>query len=316
MGEKAPALSVILVTDTYETIRPVLERLRAQPVRDQIEILLLTPARGAVEPTMADTADFAALRVLEIDSIQSHAAARAVGVREARAKIVFIGETHTYAHEGWAETLIEAHREWDVVVPAFGNANPASALSWAGFLSDYGSWGEGREPGRVGSWPGFNTSYRRSTLLEFGDQLELALQAGDAIRTGVLERGGRVRFEPTVRIDHLNVDRLGPWIDERYLCGLLMAADRATGWSWLRRIAYAFASPLIASLLLWRTSGAVLRALRQARLPAGSIPAWVLGTLVRTAGEAIGYAVGAGDAPRSRMNDYELHKVEYARSST
>ena len=37
-----PALSVILPTDTYETVRNELTALRRQTVRDQLEIVIIT----------------------------------------------------------------------------------------------------------------------------------------------------------------------------------------------------------------------------------------------------------------------------------
>jgi hypothetical protein len=42
-----------------------------------------------------------------------------------------------------AEILARAHAgPWDAVVPSLFNDNPATALSWASFLMDYGSWAD------------------------------------------------------------------------------------------------------------------------------------------------------------------------------
>ena len=71
-------------------------------------------------------AGFAAFRVVEHDPMQLPAA-RAAGVRAAGAPVVFVGETHTYPHERWAEALIAAHEHaWTAVTPGSAPA-PARA---------------------------------------------------------------------------------------------------------------------------------------------------------------------------------------------
>ena len=63
-----PVLSVILPTDTYATIRPVIDRLRRQTVHDQIEVVLVAPSAEAVRGLEAHSADFAGIRIVEAPS--------------------------------------------------------------------------------------------------------------------------------------------------------------------------------------------------------------------------------------------------------
>lgn len=49
MRSAPPELSVVLPTDDYETIRPVIERLRAQTIRDRLEIVLVASEPRAIE---------------------------------------------------------------------------------------------------------------------------------------------------------------------------------------------------------------------------------------------------------------------------
>jgi hypothetical protein len=41
-----PAISVILGTDLYETVRPVVECLRRQTVKDRLELVIIAPRRS------------------------------------------------------------------------------------------------------------------------------------------------------------------------------------------------------------------------------------------------------------------------------
>lgn len=314
----APQLSVILATDTWATIRPVVGCLLAQTIRERIEIVFVSPAVDALRAEMDPLPEFAAVRFVAVGSLVPLGSARAAGVGAVTAALVFMGETHTYAHPGWAAALVAAADESRaVVVPAFGNANPSGALSWAGFLSDYGPWTEGGAPGEIDFFPINNAAYRLAFLCEFGDDLAHALSHGDRIVVGLRARGYRAWFEPSARIDHLNVARTGAWIDERFVAGAVIGWNRGAQWSLARRALYVCASPLIPFVLLARTISGVRAAAQRRRLPRGTLPAMVLGAFVKAAGEAIGYArLGNGGAAEVRMTEYEVHKVGYAQPAS
>ncbi|HZR84103.1 MAG TPA: hypothetical protein VFD92_23605 [Candidatus Binatia bacterium] len=309
----APELSVVLVTDGDDTIRPVVERLHRQTARDRLEVLLVAPAGARAGVGFRDAArDFARLTVLEVESIAPLAAARAAGIRAASAPLVFVGETHTFPHPGWAAALLAAHRgPWVAVAPGFGNANPKGALSWAGFLSDYGRWVAGLPAGEIPEVPLYNASYRRSALLDLGDRLVPALSHGDELPIRLRAAGHRVYFEPTARIDHANVARPRAWLDERFASGVLIGSHRARTWSALRRVAYVAGAALIPVVLVARVLPGVRRTARHARLPAGTLTAIVVGAIVKAAGELVGYAGGRTESPEMRMHEYEVHKLAY-----
>ncbi len=306
-------MSIILATDSYETIRPVVRRLVRQTVRDQLEIVLISPPEGSIQPDHPELQGFAGVRVLSVESLYPLAAARTAGVRAATAPLVFIGETHTYPHPDWAAALLEAHRPpWVAIAPGFDNANPRGALSWAIFLLDYGAWLHALPSGEVAVVPTHNVALERAVLLELGTDLEKALGHGDQLAIRFRAAGHRSYFEAAAKIEHLNVNRLAPWMGERFLGGLLVGGRRAERWSALRRLLYFCGSPLIPVVLLLRVHRAV-RALRASeRLPTGTVPALVVGALVSAVGEMLGYARGAGPVAKRQMMEYEVHKVRYA----
>ena len=125
---ESPALSVVLATDVYETIDPVVRALRAQTAHAELEVVLVIPDPGPLKTRVATLDDFAAVRVVEIESLVPLASARAAGVRAATAPIVYVGETHVFPEPGWAEALIEAH------AGPWGRSFPASATPTPGAL--------------------------------------------------------------------------------------------------------------------------------------------------------------------------------------
>ena len=313
MTPERPAISVILGTDTYETIRPVVECLRRQTVKDRVELVIIAPRRASLGMSDADGEGLAAVRFVEVGDVSRLAVARAAGVHAATAPIVVIGETHTYPDPRWAEALIRAHegQPWAVIVPGFGNANPNGPLSWAIFLLDYGRWLAGLPAGEIGLAPTHNASYKREVLLSI-PALETALAHGDELTLWLKSGGHRAYFEPSAVIDHLNVTQLAPWLHERFLGGRLIAGQRALRWPWWKRLLYIVGSPLIPVVILRRIWRGVRLTRRRTRLPFGTLPALIIGAMVSAMGEMVGYAWGMGTGAEEQMTEYEVHKARYA----
>ncbi len=305
-------MSAIVVTDRYRTIRRVLVSLRNQTVQGDIELVVVIPAGdrpGDDEPSLDG---FAAVKIVEMASIHPAPSARAAGIHAATAPIVFLGETHSFPLPGFAEALLDAHEgEWDIVVPGLSNANPETAWSWASFLMDYGTWYTTLPSGQIAGGPTWNVAYRKSLLADVAERLEIAMEHGDEMAEWLSARGVRVYFEPRAKLDHANVSMGKWWIEQRYLCGLLVANARRKRWPITKRILYVAASPLIPLVIMYRLRHAVRNLLASGNLPAGTLPILVLGTIVRTAGEVVGYIFGAKPAAQPRMDHYEVHKLAF-----
>ena len=304
-------LSVVLVTDRFETIESVIAAFDEGTARSETEIVIVVPAAQASGVDQARLGNFAAHRVVTVPDILPMPAARAAGVRATTAPVVFIGETHSFPHRDFARELIKAHEgPWDVVVPGLDNANPRGARSWSAFLLDYGYWLSALPEAEIRSGPTWNASYKREVLLDLGGVLDGALSSGDELPMALRERRKRFYFAPSAKISHVNLEARG-WIDERYLSGLVVGANRSKRWSAPRRAVYFAASPLIPLVLLHRNLDTLRALYRRGKLPWGSAAAIVAGSVVRTVGEAVGYLRGITPAAMLRMEDYELRKVSY-----
>lgn len=305
-----PALTVILATDTYARVEVAIESWRQQTIADSCELVLVTTSAAAMRSHTDGISGFHNINVVETTSIDSLSRARGVGVRSATGPSVFIAETHAYPDPALAATLVRAlEGPWAIVVPGFTNANPETGLSRAGFLSDYGAWVDGLPAGETQRMPSYNAGFRRSVLLEFGDRLEHAITFGDELFLGLRERGHKAYFDPGATINHVNLARFGPWMHERFLAGVLIGGYRSVRWSWLRRIAYAAASPLIPFVILSRITSGVRAEAGKSGLQPGTTAAIVFGAFVKAAGEFRGYLAGPGDTADSIMNRYEIRKL-------
>ncbi|HEV2047275.1 MAG TPA: glycosyltransferase [Chthoniobacterales bacterium] len=309
----APDLSVILPTDAYETIQPVLEHLCRQTVANRLEIVLVAPASAAMTKARAHEGEFAAIRLVQIASLSPLGAARAAGIRAATAPLIFVGETHSYLHPDAAEKLIAAAAAgpWASVTPGFANGNPTSLFSWAGFLADYARWSAYLPAGEIPEAPLYNALYHRDLLLSMGDRLEHMLTHGDELRMALQARGHRAYFEPAARIDHININSLFESIHEHFLAGRLIGSQRVDRWSWFRRLAYALGAGLIPFVLVWRVLPGVRRTAQVESIPIATLPAILLLNVAKAAGELVSYIAGRNLAQQAAMDDYEIHKLDY-----
>src|SRR5450755_4117416 len=141
-SSRVPVLSAILPTDSYETIRLVVEKLRRQTIAERIEFIVVATSSDAVAEVSRHESDFAAVRIVETRSLSPLAVPRVAGIRAARAPLIFVGETHSFLHSNAAEKLVAvmADEKWAAAVPGFENANPNSLWSWSAFLAAYGRW--------------------------------------------------------------------------------------------------------------------------------------------------------------------------------
>lgn len=312
-GGRPPAMSVVLVAfDGFESVRRTISHLRAQSARDRLELVFVAPSAAALALDLSEVEDFHSHRVVEIGGVNSTGAARAAGVRGARAGVVAFAEEHCYPEPGWAEALSARHAEgWAAVAPAVSNANPKTATSRANFLLSFAPWAEGAAAGEVERLPWHNTSYKRALLAGYGDALGAMLEAEGLVQSDLRSKGHRLYFETAARARHLNISRLSSYLGEQFHAGRRFAAalTRFERTPLARRLARACAAPLAVPL---RLSNVV----REARRPgrgldqlARAIVPLIAGLCAHSAGEALGHALGAGDSYR-RSSEFEFRHAE------
>ncbi len=307
-----PALSVILVTpDRYETIRETIRHLRAQTVKDKLEIVIVAPSLQRLDINKSELNEFLSFRVVESGSIKHFANARATGVHEARAPVVVFVEDHSFPGTTWAEALIKAHRQpWAAVGPVICNANPGSLMSWTNLLIEYGPWLDPTEAGMVDHLPGHNSSYKRKILLDYGPALEVMLEAESILHWDLRAKGHQLCLEPAAKTYHLNFSSVVPSIGLRFNVGRLFGSTRSRNWSFLRRFLYVTGAPLIPFVRLSRLWRELRRPGRPKRLMPHILPMVVAALVVDGFGEMIGYALGMGKAGEN-ISIMESHRYHY-----
>lgn len=305
-------MSVVVITpDKYGTIRKTIRHLRSQKICGRLELILVAPSAKDLRPDESELKNFLQHKVVEVGAVSSTARARAAGALEASAPVVAFAEDHAFPAPGWAEALINRHREdWAAVGPVMTNANPRSVTSWANLLIEYAQWLEPAEGGEREHLPGHNCSYKRDLLLQYGERLEAMLDAESILHWDLLRRGYKLYLEPGARTFHQNFSVQLPSLTLRFNGGRLFASSRARGWTIRRRAFFTCASPLIPLVRCLRITRELFRPGRPRHLLPRLLPALIIGLVFDGAGEMAGYAFGPGEA-MAKLSDMEFHRERY-----
>jgi|WetSurMetagenome_2_1015567.scaffolds.fasta_scaffold117789_2 hypothetical protein len=298
-GAPAPELSVIILAGRVrERAAASLRSVLAQQLRGGLEVLLVEAGGG--EPAPLAGSDDPRVRVLRPALPASIGTVRAGAVREARAPLVAFLEEHCVAAPGWAAALLEAHRQgWDGVSPEVHNANPGVAWSDLVALLNYLEYSPPARPGDRALLVGNNSSYRRDLLLSYAADLAPLLGSEPVLAWKMRADGHRIGAAPAARIHHLNEVTVESVCRGYVLWNRCLGATRARvfAWSTAHRIARIVATPAVP---VWRTARLLFAVGRKRRreLPflLATAPVAFLFYAAAAAGEAVGLALGAGDA--------------------
>ena len=307
-----PEISLIVITpDDLSAVENLVTHLQAQTVRDRLELVVVAPSAGMIDPEDDRLNDFGKVQVVEIGPMRTTAHARAAGIRQASAPVVALTEEHSFPQPDWAQILIRSHRErWASVGPAMENANPHSMLSWANLLIEYGPYLDPVPAGVVDYLPGHNSSYKRDVLLEYGVQLDRMLEAEYVLHDDLRAKGYELYLESAARTRHLNFSAPWAWISLRVNDGRAFAALRSERWSILRRMAYAVASPLIPFVRLSRIMWHMKRVATRCKLMPRVLPALITVLVTSAFGEMLGYIFGEGRTAE-RFPQMEFNRIDY-----
>ena len=314
---KAPEMSVVIVTpNDYAVIRRTIRFLRAQTVKDRLEVVIGAPSRAQLGLIESDLAGFHSHKVVEVGEIRILTEAKVATVAESSAPIVAFAEDHCYPEPGWAEALIAAHRkEHAAVGPLMRNANPATALSWTGLFLHYGCCIQPVLSGPCTNLPWHNTSYKRRLLLDYGSELASMLMVEGILFDDLRAKGHTLQLEPAAQTNHVNISIFSSWILHAFWGGRLFGAMRARKKKWpvWKRLICIAGSPLIPVMRIYKTAQRLREVGKGALLPR-MIPALLAGLLPHVVGQVTGYAVGLGHA-EERYSFFEMNRFLHVTSN-
>ena len=311
---RAPEMSVILVTPQGGVwIEKIVRCLHEQGPRDRIELVIVAPPDAVIDLSRSGGTGFHAVRVVRVPAIETTALARVAAIGVATAPVIALVEDHSFPQQGWAEALLKAHADgYAAVGPKVQNANPATLVSWANLLIEYGPWMAIQERTEMDHLPGHNCSYKRHLLQQYGDGLGAVLEAESVLHWELGKAGHRLLLDPAARVDHLNFSILSDSLVLRWRAGRAFAASRSAEWPVLRRGLFASGAPLIPAVRLLRTVR-FMGKMPELRRKLALIPVIAFLLIADAIGEGAGYLFGAGRV-RPRLARIELRREQHLRA--
>ncbi len=299
MTEARPSVSVVLVVGNQRARGArALASVLAQEALSEAEVLLVDAGRSE-HPPLPDS-DQPVVRVIRPADRPSFGELRAAGVREARAPLVAFLEEHSEALPGWLAAIRRAlEGPYAGAGGEVHNLNPGVGVSDGAWLTGYWRWHPPTTWREASIIPGHNSAYRRDLLLAYGAELGRVLQAD--VRLGWLLRGNghRLVIDPAIKFAHGHTTTLYETCRGFYLWDRCFGHQRATGWSWPRRVlraGVAMLSPIKRlAQLFWHLLRSRPRALATYFR---HLPTIAAGSCCSAAGLIAGILAGEGDAPR------------------
>ena len=224
--------------------------------------------------------------------------ARNIALTHARGKLIAFTDADCLPAPDWIESIVAAHKahpDEPVIGGVIENANPDSYVSWGAHLCSFAQWLPRGTIQRMDEVPTCCLSVKREIFERAGSFEEGVYSSDSAFFWRLAEIGIRPLCLPTIRVAHVNVDRVAELAMKMTERGRHFATLRARRFSRLRRQAYVALSPILPLRLLLKRTGQAIQAGSLTRFVQVS-PLVLLGLICWSIGEAQGYAGRGGEA--------------------
>jgi len=288
---QGPMISVIVPSfNARDTIGQALRALEEQRTSIPYEVIV-------VDSGSDDTAEIVSRECPGVTLVRSSerkyaGGARNLGIGHARGEILAFTDADCIVASDWVEAVAQAHNAPDPVIGgAVGNGNPASYMGWGYYFTEFNQWLPGAAGGPVDDVPGCCWSMKRWAYEKYGPFLEGTYCSDTAFHWRMAEDGFRPRFDPHLRVDHLNPERFRDYSRHEVLHGRCFATVRARTKHFTRGRAFChgLAAPLLPFMLFGRAAHRVLRKTTYHREFLWSLPVVFWGISAWCWGEFRGY---------------------------
>jgi hypothetical protein len=291
-----PDLSVVVPSvNGPAALLECLDALHRQRGNVTLEVLVPERCGGALAKDVE--ARFPRVRVLPVEDGTPIPEMRRVAFEAATADSVAVIEDHVMVPPEWASQMVAARRAGHRVVGgSVENGATERLVDRAAFLCEYGHLLEPQAPGPAPWLTGNNVVYERALLEEHRTVLAEG-RWEDRLHEALRQHGVTLESRPDIRVSHKMHYLPGEYARQRFLYSRSWAGMRADTMSPVKRARKLLLTTLLPPVLLFRivSRGWSRRELRADVLR--SLPHLLVFVVVWAAGEATGWAFGAGDAP-------------------
>ena len=290
-----PSLSVVVVTFYNSSyLKNCLTALEQQIGSPDMEIIVVCDEIIDNVPSLR--AQFPSVKFHHLSGLQTHEKLLAVGVGQARGKVVALTVNHCTPEQHWCAHIMEAHVD---PYSAVGGAvemgpQPDTAVNWAIHLYDESAYGYYQNPltrGPAKNLSVTNVSYKRKILTSMADFWANGFDV-PALNRALLAAGETIWLSPDIVVYQHRSMNFRQAIREPYGQGRSFAKIRAAKFAASKRLFYMFFSTLLPLLLLSRLIINIIRKRLYFSAVIRAFPFVLLFSILWSCGEFIGYITG------------------------
>ncbi len=291
---KEPKLSIVIASyNSVMTIGTCLDSLAAQACNAAFEIIVVDSSSDGTAELIAKR--FPDVKLHRFKERKYAGDARNIGIGAARAALIAFIDADCTAEVDWIEKILLAHKlPHPAIGGAIANANPNSAVGWAAYFTEFSQWMP-KTPAHISiDIAAANMSYKKELFADLGGFIEGTYCSDTEFHWRLKRSGKNLFFDPSIRINHQNIDRLGNLLGHEFHHGQSFARVRvkAKEFSVLSRSIYAALFPGIFTKLLINTAQNNLKNRVYLSQFIKTLPLLSLGLLSWSLGECMGYVKG------------------------
>lgn len=221
---KEPFVSVIIPAyNSSKTIAATLKSLKNQNFKGFETIVV---DNGSTDTSKEEIKNFKGVILLE-ELKKGPAAARNLGIKNARGDIIAFTDSDCYVNSDWLSKVIETfnnHKEAHAIAGSVLNAFPDNLISRASEITDFGllSYGKKNFPKWVRNAPTLNVAYKREVFdghNVFDDDIKYAAAEDSLFNWKIIKKGKRIFFNPEIKVTHFHRNTLNSFLRKKYLYG-------------------------------------------------------------------------------------------------
>lgn len=323
--DNAPELSVVvaIIAGGSAPMRNCLTALEASAMEHGVECLV--PYDDRLDGVAELSAQFRWVRFIDardkVDAVlfgdfsrEHHDILRAIGINQARGRIVALLEDHAAPPPGWCGAMLAAHRGSEAAIGGAVENGVDRLLNWAVYLCDFGRYMNPVPTGPAEFLSDSNISYKRPALERVKDQWQNAFHE-TAVNWELRSLGEQLRLDPDMVVYQARYGlRLIPALRERFVWGRSFAGTRAKDMSLVQRAIFCAVSVLLPFVLTLRIARLALAKRRHLNRVVPAMPLVFVLQIFWSLGELAGYVTGRTGGPEGISSEKDSYLESTSRT--
>ena len=223
---RTPIISVVIPSyNSMHTIRKCLDSVINQPVNIPYEIIVVDSSDDQTPEIMKNY--LPRVRYYHLSKKIIPAIARNIGIEKSFGEFIAFTDSDCIVDASWLLQIMEAHQSgYDVVCGSVINARPGNLISIAEYFLEFRELSEYLPKKENDFIPAGNFSIKAVLFQETGKFPEIRASEDMFLAYNIKQKGIKILFEPKIKVNHMNRNRLQPVIENQLVLGFSSAIIR------------------------------------------------------------------------------------------